>query len=70
MTRPTGPNAAAKRRRVKHERRIADLTNPLDQLSAVCSWLRSEAIKRPHLISNTITRVQAIAEDLNEGSNQ
>lgn len=70
MTRTSGPDAAARRRRVKHERRIAEQPNPLEQLAQACSWLRSEAIKAPHLIHDTVTRVQQIAVNLNEGSNR
>jgi hypothetical protein len=70
MTRTSTPDAAAKRRRVKHERRIAEQINPLDQLAQLCSWLRSEAIKAPHRLQEVIDRVQKIAVDLNEGREQ
>jgi hypothetical protein len=66
MARATGVQAAAKRRRIKHERRIAEQINPLDQLGHAWSWLRSEALRVPHLLDDTVARVRAIAADLND----
>jgi hypothetical protein len=66
MARATGTQAAAKRRRIKHERRIDEQANPLDQLGQAWAWLRSEARRFPHLLDDTITRVRAIAADLND----
>lgn len=66
MARLTGTEAAAKRRRIKHERRINERINPLDQLGLIWSWLSAEARRHPHRIRDTNTRLWQIAADLND----
>lgn len=66
MARTTGAEAAAKRRRIKHERRIADQANPLDRLGLTWSWLYAEARRVPHLLDATLERLHLIAADLND----
>lgn len=65
MARLSGRAAAAARRRRKHEQRITEQANPLDQLGAAWSWLYAEARHTPHLISDAIRRLCGIAADLN-----
>lgn len=66
MARGTGLQAAARRRRIKHEQRINDRVNPLEQLALTWSWLYAEARRHPHLLHTTRQRMHAIAADLND----
>lgn len=66
MARATGAQAAAVRRRIKHERRIAELVNPLDKLAATWAWVYAEARRAPHLLHDVINKVHAIGVDLND----
>lgn len=66
MARATGAQAAAIRRRIKHERRIADKVNPLDRLRLTMAWLLAEANRVPHLLDQVTGRVHQTAADLND----
>lgn len=65
MARPTGMQAAAIRRRAKHERRINEQINPLDRLAMTWAWLRAEAGRHPHLLDQTTSRLHQLSADLN-----
>jgi len=65
MARATGVQAAAIRRRTKHEKRINEKVNPLDQLTVTWAWVHAEARRHPHLLDQTIQQLHAIAVDLN-----
>lgn len=66
MARATGTQAAAIRRRIKHEKRIADLINPLDRLAKTWQWVHAEAKRVPHLLDDVTSRIHQIGADLND----
>lgn len=65
MARATGTQAAAVRRRTKHEQRINEQVNPLDRLTKTWAWVHAEARRHPHLLEQTINRLYTIGADLN-----
>jgi hypothetical protein len=66
MARATGAQAAAVRRRIKHERRIDEQINPLNRLERTWAALRAEAGRHPHLLEPTTARLHQIAVELND----
>lgn len=65
MARATGTQAAAIRRRTKHEQRITEQVNPLDRLAKTWAWVHAEARRHPHLLDHTIHQLHTIAANLN-----
>ncbi|MET0416626.1 MAG: hypothetical protein ABW022_11465 [Actinoplanes sp.] len=66
MARATGTQAAAIRRRTKHQKRINEQGNPLDRLAMTWAWLRAEAQRHPQLLDTTTQRLHEIGADLND----
>jgi hypothetical protein len=66
MARATGVQAAAIRRRIKHERRIDEQVNPLTRLVLTLAMVRAEAGRHPHLLEPTTARLHQIAVELND----
>lgn len=66
MARATGTQAAAKRRRAKHEKRIAEQTNPLQALAQTWAWVFAEAKRVPHLLDNLTRSVHTLGVELND----
>jgi hypothetical protein len=66
MARATGTQAAAIRRRTKHEKRIAEQGNPLQALAQTWAWVFAEAKRVPHLLPDLTDRVHALAVTLND----
>lgn len=66
MARATGTQAAAIRRRAKHEQRINEQVNPLDRFTKTWAWVHAEARRHPHLLDQTISRLHTIGADLND----
>jgi hypothetical protein len=66
MARATGTRAAAIRRRTKHEKRIAEQSNPLQALAQTWAWVFAEAKRVPHLLHDLTDKVHALGVDLND----
>jgi hypothetical protein len=66
MARATGTQAAAIRRRTKHEKRIAEQANPLQKLAQTWAWVFAEAKRHPHQLNDLTSSVHALGVGLND----